>query len=536
MIEGMFAFAVIDTVDRQLHLCRDRAGEKPLFYTQVNGVFYFASEIKAFWRNPSVCRELDPEGVIRYFAYTQLPPPYTMYKSVRRLPPGHWLTISQDRPPELRSYWTLDFSAKSGASEASLTEELDGRLSQAVEAATIGDRPLGLLLSGGIDSSLTRAMLPAEVRHDMLCYTVGNEREAEGCDDLRFAREQARASGLDHEIFRFRRSSFADAREALSTIDEPVGVYNSVISMFHSREIALRRRVVLTGSGADELFAGYNSYLDWVESDTARACRQQAPSDKFTPLAADVRTAAQVDAEALFSSELSWLGRGTDWNGDFGWLRNITEVETALDARLASELFVSMSHCASMFDTVGMASSVEYRSPFFNSALMAFAASLPDEHRVGAAGQRTTKRLLRRLAARYLPADLAWKRKTGYADCTDPIALIAGPWRNDLVEALRRNAPALGALLDIGKALTLITTFDPERGAAPDRRRIQKLALFLAWYDSHWGSLSETSRSTSGEAWPTSFAASSPRGVNAGPPDRDAGRASSAPKITSSPS
>lgn len=484
MVQGMFAFAVMDLRERRLHLCRDRAGEKPLYYTQSGGIFYFASEVKAFWRNPDIPRELDPEGVIRYFAYTQPPPPHTLFKSVSRLPPGHWLTIDQARPPQLRPYWQLDFTRKTEASEADLVEELESLLGCSTEAATVADRPLGLMLSGGLDSSLIHSLLTVEARRDMKCYTVGARVEAEDCDDLYFARRQALAAGLDHEVFRFGRSTFADAREVLGKLDEPVGVYDSVISLFHTREIARSRRVILTGSGADELFAGYPSYLEWVDGRTARRMGSLRGPDMFSPLASDLRSAALELGGTYLSARLMDLVRDLDWEADFGWLQRISMVETALDARLVSELFVSMSHCASMFDSVGMAYGVEYRSPFFDEAVMAFAARLSDAHRVGDEGKRTSKRLLRCLASRHLSRSQIHKRKTGYADSVSVGSSFLLSWRGEIIDALNRNADALSDFLNIPNLLALTNYFPKGSETTAGLRRLQKVALFLAWFDS----------------------------------------------------
>jgi asparagine synthase (glutamine-hydrolysing) len=299
--------------------------------------------------------------------------------------------------------------------------------------------------------------------------------------DLQFAADQTRIAGLPHQIFQFGATSFRDLQEAMQELDEPLGVYDSVMSVFHCKAISEHRRVVLSGSGADEVFGGYDSYRVISSCDTARS---QSSAALMRVIGTDFRARAAADAEALWVPDLQHMSRQIDWNDDIGWVLDIADVDNMLDAKLLVELLIGMSHCASMFDSAGMASSVEIRSPYLNHKVVEFAAALPPAEKVAAHGPYRTKNLLKRVAERYLPKSVVRRPKTGYSLGFNPIRMIRGPWRGEIDAILQRRASVLASMLDPNKARHTLTALDRPKSTEYEQRRALKLAMFLGWFDS----------------------------------------------------
>lgn len=480
--EGMFAFAVYDRVLDRLHLIRDRMGEKPLFYANLNGIFYFASEIKAFWNIPSLRKELNPEALIRYFLHTQPPPPHSFFVGIKKMYPGHHLIVDHDGSQVLEPYWHVDFTTKHRSSTVELVEQLEVVLTDAVNSATVSDQPIGLMLSGGIDSSLVQALINRQSTDKLSCFTVTNADSESEDIDLKYASHLTQIADLDHHIFSFDITSFQDMQKVLHRLDEPLAIYDAVIAFFHCRQIVQHRRVMLSGSGADEVFGGYDSYLQLpyfteereVEGSTYELMNRECERFKIQ---------AFEDSDSLWSSKLAKIAASIDWKSELRWLVKIAKVDNAFDAKLLTELFVGMSHCSSMFDIVGMASSIEFRSPFLNHKVVEFAANIPVREKVHPSSSYKTKRLLKKLATRHLPEKIIDRPKSGYSHQFDMLQAIVTSWQSEIEAAFNRNEVLLSDFIDVQKARHLVMFFDPKRSTTAQQRRVQKLIIFLAWFD-----------------------------------------------------
>jgi asparagine synthase (glutamine-hydrolysing) len=276
--------------------------------------------------------------------------------------------------------------------------------------------------------------------------------------------------------------SFNDIIETLSFFDEPLGVIDSIMSVPHCRAISEHRRVVLSGSGADEVFGGYESYIDIVSGGTATArCTSE---ELLAATGADFRERSHRDAELLFVPALRDRVREIDWGQDIAWLMDIATLDTRLDMKLMVELLLGMSHCASMFDTVGMMSSIEIRSPMLNHKIMQFAARLHPHHKVTPDGPYKTKRLLKQLAERHMPMEIVRRKKTGYALGFDPFAAIFGPWRTEIDALLHRREHPISEFINIDQMRRVLDRSALSDATEFDRRRTLKSIMLLAWVES----------------------------------------------------
>jgi asparagine synthase (glutamine-hydrolysing) len=264
---GMFAIAVWDAERRELVLIRDRLGIKPLYVYSEPGYVGFASELRALSAGPRFDSTIDLDAVTAYLRYLYVPAPATIFRDTRKLLPGHILTIRNpdDALPESNAYWAVDDVALAGtrgrldASDADVVDEFDRLLTEAVQLRMEADVPVGVLLSGGIDSSTVVAVMQAASKDRVRSFTIGFDRPEH--DESAHAREIARHIGTDHTELR------VDGAAALALVpslpemlDEPLADPSYIPTYFVCRLARRQVTVALTGDGGDELFAGYNRY------------------------------------------------------------------------------------------------------------------------------------------------------------------------------------------------------------------------------------------------------------------------------------
>jgi asparagine synthase (glutamine-hydrolysing) len=254
---GMFAFAIWDEPRKRLWVVRDRVGKKPLYYTEGEGAFRFASELKAIVTEPTFDRAVDPESIRQYLRYGYVPSPSTIYRGARKLPPGHFLVVENGRTIVTR-YWdpVQHALAAQPRTDAAAAAELESRLAVAVRQRMIADVPLGAFLSGGIDSSLVVALMQEQSRAPVRTFTIRFDNPE--YNEADHAAAVARHLGTEHH------EHTCDDREMLSVIDrlpsmydEPFADSSAVPTYLVSRTARELVTVALSGDGGDELFFGY---------------------------------------------------------------------------------------------------------------------------------------------------------------------------------------------------------------------------------------------------------------------------------------
>jgi asparagine synthase (glutamine-hydrolysing) len=435
-LEGMFAFAVWDAPRRRLMVARDRFGEKPLYYTDRGGALTFASELTALRSGVPGRWDLDPAAIDAFFVLGYIPGPRTVFSNASQLPPGHLLFWDVDHPGvRLRRYWTPPVThAKGGVPAAELVSETRRLLERSVAARMIADVPLGVLLSGGVDSTLVAAIAAAASSSRLKTFTVGYDTGA--VNELEPARRAATALGSDHHQVVLRSSDVA-ARvgRVITALDQPLAD-EALVAMHALAEFARQEvTVVIGGEGADELFCGYPRYT-WLFraerlhrvaprralvaasrgasalGDSRRARRLR---DLLTPQSTAVRSASWVTAgrpearDHVYGPRLHALMATME--GIVGPARENGACGCPVAAAMRRDQEVWLPDDVLMkADRASMQVSLELRTPYLERDLAEFAYSVPiDVHRRGGG-----KYLLRETLAQLMPGAVSHRKKVAF--------------------------------------------------------------------------------------------------------------------------
>jgi asparagine synthase (glutamine-hydrolysing) len=438
-LRGMFAFAVWDAAGRRLLLARDRVGKKPLYWRADGTSLVFASELKALMQDPAMPREVDLVALHHYLTYQYVPAPWSILRGVRKLPPGH-LLVWQDGRHEVRRYWRLDCTPRAVTDEREAAEELRVRLLDATRVRMVSERPLGAFLSGGLDSSSVVAAMARQATGRVKTFSIGFDEQ--DYDERRYARKLAQWYGTDHHELVVRPSALDVLPTLTWHFDEPFADSSAIPSFYVAQMSRERVTVVLNGDGGDEVFGGYRRYV-------AMACtrRISPPAMLRSPLG---RLGTRLTARSTPHSPPWKAGRVLELLGHplprryarmmsyFGPEQKHAIYSDTLRERLAgidsyelmdaafaasragSEIGAIMDVDVNTYlpgdllvksDITTMANSIEGRSPFLDHHLMEWAAGLPDGLKIRSG---TTKYLLKRAVADWLPPELVNRPKMGF--------------------------------------------------------------------------------------------------------------------------
>ena len=450
---GMFAFALWDVRARRLLLARDRIGEKPLYYAFVNGGIAFASEIKALLTVPGVDTSLDREAVTATLVYSSAPPPLTFFKGIRALEPAA-VMVWQNGASTTRRYWSLNFARASRPwTWESALERYDALLTESVSNCLVSDVPVGVYLSGGVDSSSICAKA-AELVGSLPTFCIGYGTKEKPDPELLRAVRVADMLNLPHTSLNFNLLDVARLPYALSYYDQPF--YQIRLLLDDQLAAAARRsvKVALTGAGADEIFGGYRNYnnvrlaslLDSAVGLIPPALVRALPGDDaakwktFAQVARlplekrkgamlerekDVRANRLFTQESYKSSSEYSVGRFADY------YCSECEPRNYLDATLYFQLMSFNQHGTTMLsDVAGMSKGLEIRSPFLNHALIEFAASLPVDFLVPSlANPKHNKAIVKKHLALSMPDDIVYAKKLGFGYALTYRELLSRSWR-----------------------------------------------------------------------------------------------------------
>ena len=435
-IDGMFAIGVWDSRRRRLVLARDRAGKKPLFYYQDARRFVFGSEAKALFAHPDVPVDIDPAGIPWYFLYGYVPHPSTLYRGIRQLDPASVLVVDADGRVETRRYWSLVYppsGATSSVTPADARARVRELVTDAVSRRLVSDVPLGAFLSAGIDSTIVVGLMSRLTREPVKTFTIGFEGD-EAFDETAGAREVAARFGTDHTEFRVRPSAVDLIDRLIWHHDGPFGDSSAIPTYLVSQMTRQHVTVVLTGDGGDELFAGYLRFRAALAAERLPAGTGPVLNTllRLLPSAPHERhLLARARRFARFM-HLPLVARAARWNSLFqDDLADILRLEAPGDplahlqdvlragagtsplsrllavnfeSYLPDDLLVKTDRCT-------MANSLEARAPLLDTALIEYAASLPDAFKLQ--GSRT-KAILRDAFADLVPPSIDRRPKTGF--------------------------------------------------------------------------------------------------------------------------
>ncbi len=511
-LRGMFAVAIWDAKARRLVLARDRYGIKPLYYRWSGGELEFASEVRALPRG-----EIDLDALEAFLAFNSIPAPYSIFRDTRKLPAGHLLVWTEDGGIDVTRYarpCPASSSELRGDDEAELVEELRARLRDSVRAHLLADVPVGVLLSGGVDSALLAALTAQETPEAVHTFTIGFEERS--FDEREDARLVAERYGTNHHELLVQPDPRLLLPALAEAFDEPFADSSALPTYLVSQLAAEHVKVALSGEGGDELFGGYYTYAaDLLADRVAPLARLARPLVERLPSSSSkasfdykakrfVRAAHLPPLERhhgwkeIFSPDLRAELRGS--RGSFDpvdvYRARYAETEGAdplarlqdidFGVYLVDDLLVKT-------DRASMAHSLEARVPFLDSAVTNFAFALPARHKVRGLAKKV---LLRKAAAPLVPREIVHGRKRGFS-------IPAAAWLRGELEPFARQTLSPETLRSQG-------FFEPEpvarlldehvAGAQDWSRQLWGLLAFTLWYERHVEQEPPTLRSARMEA------------------------------------
>jgi asparagine synthase (glutamine-hydrolysing) len=436
----MFAFAIWDADRRRLFCARDRLGIKPFYYFVTPWCFIFGSEIKAILRHPQVSASFDQSLLAEYLSFGYTSSDETLFRGIRKLMPGHTLTLNaQTGQIDIQKYWDIpEPGGFEPRSDKDWIRECRQRLEETVQMRLMSDVPLGMFLSGGVDSSAIAALMKRMRAEPVKTFAVGYGESA--YSELPYARKVSETIGTDHHEVVVGMEQFFDALPRLIWHeDEPISWPSSVSLYFVSRLAAEHVKVVLTGEGSDELFAGYQRYQHYLFN------RKWADRYKIVPASFRKSIQEQLTTSSILSADLrrrlqhTFLGRNAsveslqldNFYGAFSaserkQLLGTHETKSAYasylaywDSRNGSVLSQMLYADQKTYlvellmkqDQMSMAASIESRVPFLDHPFVEFAARVPHGMKIR---NGKGKYIIKKAVEDLLPSDIIYRRKMGF--------------------------------------------------------------------------------------------------------------------------
>ena len=519
-LKGMFAFALWDRRKKSLLLARDRMGKKPLHYCLTRDHLIFASEIKSLLQHPAVRRDLDLAALSKYLSYEYVPAPDTIFRSIKKLEPGHYLIYS-DGGGRVARYWDipLEDDPPNNRSESQCIEELKDLLDRSVRRRLVADVPVGLFVSGGLDSGLVAAFA-GRAKNDLDCFSIGFDESS--FDESRYAKQIAASLGLRHHLKIF------DAREMLRLVqqlprllDEPLADPSIFPLYLLSRFASEHLKVVLSGDGGDELFAGYQTFqahklmryygaLPSFVKDSIRKISLHLPVS-HDYLSADYKLKQFLKADGVPAEIRFFLWRGAfsiadkealwapDIRAELNHHNCYEDIDRYVDESglnnglerllyLCTKLYLQDNNLVTV-DRASMANGLEVRCPLLDQDLVEFVCRLPTKYKLKGF---QAKYLLKKAAADLLPRNIIYRQKKGFGI---PLAKwLAADLREFMLDLLSEDRIKRQGLFDFAYVKRLI---DEHLGKIKDHREpLWTLLVFQSWYEEYMvnANRSETGR------------------------------------------
>jgi len=440
-LNGMFAFAIWDCRKQKLLLARDRLGIKPLYYFLDNRHLVFGSELKAILEHREVPRAIDLEALDSYLTFEYIPAPLSIFKGIKKLPPGHTLVL-QDGKASIRQYWDLSFERFEGREE-DLSQALYDLVKDSVRMRLISDVPLGAFLSGGIDSSAIVCMMSELMNQPVKTFSIGFDDPS--YNELRYARAVAKHFGTDHHELTIKPDVVNLVEDLVRYLDEPLADVSVFPTYLVSQLARENVTVVLSGDGGDELFAGYDWYLAekieqyyrglpsavrtrWlpqVVSLIPPSSRKKGLINKLkrfvegSVLPDSLRHfrwnvfMTEVNKDNLYSEELKRsASHFNPYSRFIAYLKAFEEADPLWQQQFADIKTYLPDDILVKVDRMSMANSLEARTPFLDYRVVEFAARLPSHLKLNGF---KTKYLLKQCMAKKLPAATLNRKKEGFS-------------------------------------------------------------------------------------------------------------------------
>lgn len=438
-LDGMFAIAIYDSEKNRLVLGRDRMGKKPLYYTDVEGTYYFSSDIKSFLEVLPTEPVVDLEALDCYLHHIAVPDQHAIYQAIQKVYPGTYLVFEHNQIQK-HTFWEWDYSVKTGDPESVILDTCDKLLTEAVLKRTIADVPIGVMLSGGVDSSLVAAILGRDQSVKLKTYTIGFRNYPE--DDVIAARKVAELYNTDHTELILDYDVSRNLLELVWQFGEPFADSSAIPTYLVSKAAKKHITVMLTGDGGDEAFGGYGRTITalntrifshiypaifhrpsrWIlkrigidpESNSLLGkayyymnYRTGFPYQSFYNTMGFYKYRNQIWNPVIFD-QLSAHNPLHPFHENFKRCCDLDSIDQVLlvdgRTRLMYDYLVKV-------DRSTMGNAIEARSPFLDSKLLEYCAKIPPTLKFK---KRRTKYLLKKIGERYLPKDLLYTEKRGF--------------------------------------------------------------------------------------------------------------------------
>ena len=507
-INGMFAFALWDKNKKKLLIARDRFGEKPLYYGVFDGKLIFASELKVLLQNPAVKTELNTDALRQYLSFDYVPAPASIYQNIYKLPAAH-LLVSENGEIKTRRYWNLSFHKNGKApSIEKAAEQLREILADAVRLRLVADVPLGILLSGGVDSSTVAAFAAQFSTEKVKTFSIGFEEDS--FDESKYARQVAAHLGTEHYEDKLSVEKAADLISEIGTwLDEPLSDGSLIPTFLLSRFVKKHVTVALGGDGGDEIFAGYPMYFGHKIASIYDAIPGFLRSGLIEPIVNNLPVSTEnlsFDYKAkrfVAASKYDTVTRHHSWFGSFSIdgqnellhkdvlanssgdiykgakdLLKITDARHEIERMQFLDMnFYMAEDILTKVDRASMAVSLEVRAPFLDPRVAEFAASLPLRYKLkGSKG----KYILKKAVEPLLPKNILHRPKKGFGV---PIAeWLKGrlnPLLHDLLDSNRLKNQGLFDERYVGNLIK-----EHETGTASHHKQLWTLLVFQLWFDN----------------------------------------------------
>jgi asparagine synthase (glutamine-hydrolysing) len=428
-LRGMFAFAIVDLRKRIVILARDHFGMKPLFFLKTENTFAFASELQQFQQIKDFEFTIDPSAIHEYLWLAYISAPRTIFRSIYKLHPAHFLTYSfSGKMSEQQEYWQIHLDRKQNKSESEWLEELDSALKKSVEAHLIADVETGVLLSGGIDSTLLTSYAKEFSKHRIKTFSIGFQEE--GYDETPYARIVSETFQTEHHIEFLKPESLQVLPELVKHYGEPYGD-NSCLAAYRVCQLAKEHvKVAISGEGGDECFLGYRKYGKWIRE------MENVPLDPIQSLRHFMEKYLSIDYRGRFTLR-NWLVYKQQFDPEIRKKLWKTENSDRLDQNLPEfEYLVAELKKLSpanrlqyidlktylpnlllvKMDIAGMIHGLEIRTPFVDKDIWELAASIPEnlQFKVGKGKTFEGKLLLTKLVSRNFDDSFVHRGKHGF--------------------------------------------------------------------------------------------------------------------------
>jgi asparagine synthase (glutamine-hydrolysing) len=469
--KGMFAFAIWERDSGRVTLARDRLGIKPLYYAQTPECFRFASTLPALLAGGGIDRSLDPVGLHHFFSFHgAVPPPRTVLRGVKKLEPATLLTIEQDGTTQTRRYWDFSVGATPAdrrVSEQEWSEAVSEALLAAVDRRRVADVPVGVLLSGGLDSSLIVALLAKLGHGDIRTFSIGFESVGEHAgDEFLYSDLIAKRFATRHEQIRIDGNRAVEALpEAISSMSEPMVSHDCVAFYLLSGEVAKRVKVVQSGQGADEVFGGYSWYPSFLASND--------PAAQYRKMYFDWQ---HSDLVRLLSTDFL----SEDFSGNFveGYFESFGTGSAADKVLQIDTEIMMVDDPVKRVDNMTMAFGLEARVPFLDHEVVELASRIPAPLKVGGGGKHILKTASRSL----LPAEVI-DRSKGYFPLPS-LRYLKGPFLEYVRDLLSSRQARQRGLYRPDFVATMLD--NPQADMSPKgHSRLWQAALLEGWLQAH---------------------------------------------------